>query len=135
MSRKYQQSMKYSVRLLAAGAAVLIGCAGCSQVGDTPSTQSTPGASQAAVDTPKISTELTMAAISTHSGSYTGNGDSALLDGILRVYDGCLVVESNKNFIVPFFAKNSTTLAGDKLVTGDMTYYVGDPVSFGGGFG
>ncbi|MFP7697034.1 hypothetical protein [Trueperella sp. LYQ143] len=78
---------------------------------------------------------ITDTAISTYAGSYQGVGDGALLEGTLKVLDGCLIViNKDGGLTIPIFPSDDTRTENGKLISGDKIFSVGQKVSLGGGF-
>jgi len=71
-----------------------------------------------------------------------GEGDGALLDGILRQKNGCIIVEikdgseADGSEVLPIFPANVTTWdeAKNALILNGKEYLIDNQVSFGGGY-
>lgn len=62
-------------------------------------------------------------------------GMDALLEGTLRVVDGCVTVESaDAASVVPVFPVGDATWSDDTLTRRGETYRSGDAIALGGGF-
>ncbi|MBE7699858.1 hypothetical protein H9623_05975 [Oerskovia sp. Sa1BUA8] len=62
-------------------------------------------------------------------------GDAALLEGVVRIVDGCLYVDGQEGTgrYFPYFPVTDTAWEDDTLVWDGGRYVDGDPISLGGG--
>lgn len=72
-----------------------------------------------------------------HVGTYRAvgeGGDAALLEGTVRLIDGCFVVEQDPGGrYLPFFPEDEVTWSDAGLRYGGNTYGEGDVIALGGG--
>lgn len=72
-----------------------------------------------------------MVRIATYVNSGTG-GDGALLSGVVRMAEGCVLVAADDGLYLPAFPAGSASVDSETLSFGNLRLGEGDEVGFGG---